>query len=601
MIPKIELKELTDFHKNMDISQRKLINIRGCNGSGKSTIPILMKETDPYVFEVVWRVDGKEKVVATVFPSYQYAALGHYHSKCGGMDTMMTTNEIKVAVDVLWDLNYNLIMEGIMASTVRQTYIDLFKSLNETHSLQREIIIYNLLPPLQVCLDRIQARNGGKPIKEEQVASKWNTVEKNIQYFEAAGFKCIRASNEGIERAQTLEWFFSNVGDQNFVLNSSMETYSSPALKPQKNKICSLYAEELEAEELPSPYLVIPQEKDIQKYEWYKYYKEPDDTVEVYTKQFEGYWYFITERMNIYWKRVVLGQNAPWTNDVILQDYKFTNVLRDIDRLSLYVRKNILAKIDEPCEDLEERKKDVLFNIMIFRLFVKIESYECIGFIEQKNWDKQWPKAVERLRKRRKTGEPMFTSAYYVFGLHTASPSPDNHDKTENAINLIAQFWRPQLDEIYNKVTSLDMENTLDYMSGLSCVGRFTAYEYCCDLGMITRYCKNHIVEWTNDSYTNVGPGAERGINWIFKNKGNLSNFECIVYLRAVWKHNLQRLGTYEQFISQLPPEMNHDIDLRVIEHCLCEYQKYCKALTGTGRPKEKFTPKTKDINELRF
>lgn len=609
MLPKVELKELTDLHKKMDISQKKLINIRGCNGSGKSTIPILMMETDPYTFEVVWRVEGKERVVATVFPSYQYAALGHYHSKCGGMDSMKTTDEIKAAVNVMWNMNYNLIMEGIMASTVRQTYIDLFKSLNETHSLQREIIIYNLLPPLQVCLDRIQARNGGKPIKEDQVASKWGTVEKNIQYFEAAGFKCIKASNAGIERAQTLEWFFNNVGGQNFVLSSQVETSSPFVLKPQENKICTPEpdkkpkmnkAKDQRIKELPkysgkTEELYLPDKSEIEGYEWSQYYKEPNEKVVINWDNMKAFWYWIAERMNIWYKRTILRQPFPWTDDPILRDGKFTNAIRDLDRGTIVYLNEILSKIDKPCDDLVKRKKEIIINTMIYRLFIRKDTWDCIGFLELDHWDEQWSKAKENLRARRKAGEQIFHGAYYVYGLMPASPSPDNHDKTENAINLIESFWFPKLDEIYEKVTHLNMKDLLDYLSTLCCVGRFNAYEYVCDWAMCHRHTHNTIVDWDDDSYVNIGPGNQKGLNFIFENSGNLSDIEKDIYLRATWKHYMQRYGFYDDFMKVLPDWMNGDINLRVIEHDLCELQKYLSVKYGVGKLKGKFMNESKN------
>lgn len=554
----------------------KLVNLRGTNGSGKSSVPFSFINRDKDTFELTYQFEGKDRVLATVCPNEKWLFLGAYRTKCGGLDYYKTVEQTIDSLYLVLDLPFNILMEGVISSTIFSTYADLFNRISAES--ERDVVIATLLPGLETCIQRIQSRNGGKEIKTEQVEFKYTTVQKNVQKFLDAGLNSIVLDNSKISLEQTREWFLGELGMQ----GEEVSTNKS------KN------------ENFTANGLFLPQREDIQGYEWYEYYKQPSDSVVIDQEYFDRYWNFITERMNIYWKRVVLGQPAPWTNDEILRDYKFTNILRDMDRLSIYVRNNILSKIDEPCEDLEERKKDVLFNIMIFRLFVKIESYECIGFIEQKHWDEQWPVAVEKLRARRKSGESMFTSAYYVFGLHTASPSPDNHDKTENAINLIATFWRPKLDEIYEKVVSSDMKTILDYMSNLPCVGRFTSYEYCCDFGMITRYCKNHLVNWTNDSYTNVGPGAERGINWIFKDRGNLSHFDCIIYLRAIWKHELERLGTYQTFIGQLPEEMHKDIDLRVIEHCLCETQKYNKALTGTGRPKEKFTPKTTDLNELR-
>ena len=193
------------------VDSPKLINIRGCNGAGKSTIPMRMNETDPNTFEVTWVVENKLRVIATVFPRYQFIALGHYHAKTGGLDTISSTQEIKDATELLWNTPWHLLLEGILASTVRQTYIDLFSKERPTH---REIVIFNILPPIETCLQRIQQRNGGKPIKENLVIDKWNTVENNVKYFQAAGFTTLSVDNTNIKREDTLDWFFGLIGQK---------------------------------------------------------------------------------------------------------------------------------------------------------------------------------------------------------------------------------------------------------------------------------------------------------------------------------------------------------------------------------------------------
>lgn len=577
----IKLFPLNNNHK-------LLINIRGCNGSGKSTIPMSLINSDSLAFELEYLVDGKYKTLGVVLPSYNSVVIGHYKTKCGGLDTVKDTQGIKDAVKMLWGLNYHIIMEGIMASTVRQTYIDLFTDLNKSQDYKRTILIYNLLPSLEVCLDRIQKRNGGKPIKSEQVKSKWETVKRNISHFKNAGFISLEEDNSNIRFEETANWFLREINK--YVSNLSAINFQT---KPATNK------QEL-AIKLDKDSLYVTPDKEIEHYPWFNRYSKPDSSVRINPDNFDTYWYFIAERMNIYWKRVVELQPQPWTNDKILQNYRFTNVVRDMDKLSIYVKKNILDKIDEPCDDLVKREKEILLNIMIFRLFVKVETWECIGFLTLDNFDKQWKKACENLRARKNSGQSMFTSAYYVCGLWTPMSKKELHDKTENAIILIENYWLPKLDEIYHHAKSDSMGDFMKFMSSLSNVGAFTAYEYACDLGMITRYCKHHLVDWTNDYDTNVGPGAKRGLDYIFEDLGNLSYYEAILYLRSIWKHELQKRGYYDKFIKQLPKEMNGDIDLRVIEHCLCETSKYNKAKLGGGRPKESFKPRTQDLNSLK-
>ena len=137
---------ITEFMNQPFSTQKdlKLINIRGCNGAGKSTIPIMMTATDPNTFEITWKREGKTVVIATVCPKFNFLLFGHYHSKTGGLDTIRSTEEVKEICKLFWNVNMNILLEGILASTVRQTYIDLFQTCNNENPTKREIIIYNL-------------------------------------------------------------------------------------------------------------------------------------------------------------------------------------------------------------------------------------------------------------------------------------------------------------------------------------------------------------------------------------------------------------------------------------------------------------------------
>lgn len=340
----------------------------------------------------------------------------------------------------------------------------------------------------------------------------------------------------------------------------------------------------------------------LQNYQWYAQYKEPDDNLKLHETYFDKFWYFLHERMSIYEKRVLLKQPAPWTDDPILQYYRFTNVVRDMDKLSIYVRNHILCKIDEPVDDVELRKKSVLLNIMTFRIWTKIDTYNVIGFLDLADPDmlKKWEVSKQKLLQRREDGIANFTGVFFINHLHSKECASTNN-KTFNAIAMI-DYWIRNIDTIYDTATikCKSLVEQVAYFQSLPSIGWFNAYEFACDVAMVTRYCTNHLVEWTQDNGTNVGPGAERGINFIFINKGGMSDYECILYLRSIWKHEMQSRGYYDDFVRCLPKELHGDIDLRVIEHCLCETHKYIKALEGTGRPKIVFKPSTTDLDSLK-
>lgn len=172
-----------------------ILNIRGTNGSGKSTIPMSMMD-DPEMFVITKPYQGKPTKIATVFPSYGWIALGTYFNKTGGLDRFKN-NEI--TQKAFWYVlkkypEYNLLMEGIISSTIFSTYFELFKAAEEKYTDRKVVVLY-LNPDVEICLERIQQRNGGKPIKEDLVRNKANMILRACKKFKEAGIEVIRWNN----------------------------------------------------------------------------------------------------------------------------------------------------------------------------------------------------------------------------------------------------------------------------------------------------------------------------------------------------------------------------------------------------------------------
>lgn len=190
---------------------RVLVNIRGCNGAGKSTIPMSMMD-DPYMWvHTIVDDTGKKLSAITVFPTYGWVALGTYFNKTGGMDTLknnfITKLTLQVALKEFQD--FNILMEGIMASTIRSTYVDLFHDVEKSWPIR--VIVLNLLPPVEVAISRVYSRNGGKPINEEAVRGKWETVAKNAKVFSDEGFISIRVDSSKVRKENMLKAFFKTI------------------------------------------------------------------------------------------------------------------------------------------------------------------------------------------------------------------------------------------------------------------------------------------------------------------------------------------------------------------------------------------------------
>jgi len=199
------IEEIKKFKEN-GISyppNMKLVNIRGTNGSGKSTVPLQMLANDRATFMLTHK--GQE--IATVFPTYGFVALGKYRTKTGGLDGIRTTQDMKDILALVHFLPYSIIMEGILASTVYSTYAELFETYKEK-APKREVIVFNIIPEFDVIKERVLKRNGNKEVKWEQLESKWRTVKKNAGKFREAGFKSLEVDNSGIQIEDTLDWFF---------------------------------------------------------------------------------------------------------------------------------------------------------------------------------------------------------------------------------------------------------------------------------------------------------------------------------------------------------------------------------------------------------
>jgi len=127
------------------------------------------------------------------------------------------------------------------------------------------------------------------------------------------------------------------------------------------------------------------------------------------SKVYDSYWKFAFERQNIFYKRLKSPQNYPWTNDLILQKFKFTNAYRVTDRVSQYL-------ISEVILNGSQKKDEMLFRIILFKLFNKIETWkylnEKIGEIKYCDFDfKLFAKTLESARNNH---IPIYSNAYIM-------------------------------------------------------------------------------------------------------------------------------------------------------------------------------------------
>lgn len=270
---------------------------------------------------------------------------------------------------------------------------------------------------------------------------------------------------------------------------------------------------------------------------------------------YDLYWYFAYERQNIFIKKKK-GEVAPWTEDPILQKYKFCNSYRVNDRVSQYLLKNVIYNGKEYSEE------DILFRILLFKLFNKESTWELleksIGEITLKDFDIKNYSIV--LEKAISNGISIYNDAY----ISCANKAFGYERKHDNHLALLNQIFC--IDRSHLKIMgSKTMKEAFDILRSYPLIGNFMAYQLVTDINY------SDVVDWKEDEFTVAGPGSIRGIKKCFIDTGNMSYEDIIRYMYENQDFEFERLGLEFKKIGNRPLQL---IDCQNI---FCELDKYCR------------------------
>lgn len=311
-------------------------------------------------------------------------------------------------------------------------------------------------------------------------------------------------------------------------------------------------------------------------------------TQELITAPESLFWYWVSERHAIFLRRQA-GQPKPWTTDPILQTYKFTNPFRENDRGTVWLRENFLEPHrdvehkkdcawytcdpeDEQCDcgEYEHNLSLLAFNICWYRMFNWIGTAEALGW--QTDWDA--PAIKEKLEARLFAGYQVFTGAHMVR----------------------SAFGRPKIDCIVEVCSDLfhvcfaagalvtccreerSLETVFSMLLQVPYVGPFMAYE------MVSDMRHTRLLEDATDimTWANPGPGAQRGLQRL------QLPWRPDSAAIASMRHLLHESWNARKLTCDLPMDFPN-LEMRDIEHSLCEFDKYCRAKFGEGRPRSKY------------
>lgn len=273
--------------------------------------------------------------------------------------------------------------------------------------------------------------------------------------------------------------------------------------------------------------------------------------------------YWINERHTIYHRRVA-SQPPPWSEDWIFNEYRFTNVFRELDHGTRVIRKILNAAIEQGAPD-----DLVLFNVIVYRYFNWWKNFEELGFLE--NLDVFEP----MMRERHRQGEKVFTGSHMVTGRPGVLKIDSYLAACESAFRRKDQL----LAEIQKEKS---IENAFWQLKTLDLVGPFIAYEMASDLRWTPALDNAPVDRYT---WANIGPGCKRGLHRL----GLPARIESLQWLYQEIQPLLipeMRLHLPEQ-VSGIPG-IWPPFELREIEHVCCEFDKMMRVKTGAGRPRQK-------------
>lgn len=264
--------------------------------------------------------------------------------------------------------------------------------------------------------------------------------------------------------------------------------------------------------------------------------------------------YWIHERLAIR-ARKEAEESKPWTKDPILQQFRFCNVYREDDKVTIWIRQNWR----EPFSD----HPNLYVAMIIARLINWPPALEEIGF--PKVWSHK--RYLTALQNRKMRGEQIWTGAYMV----TAGGRPI--PKEEAVCGMISAFhkspYRPQRgDSLLSCWTALQSQ-------GVSGMGSFLAAQVVADLKFTPAFLE-HTHAYGNlprcpDWYTFCapGPGSQTGLNHLLG-----------LPLTKQWNRE-----EFQMYVNELMKKVKVPETAQDMQNCLCEFSKYKRGFSRSRYP----------------
>lgn len=242
------------------------------------------------------------------------------------------------------------------------------------------------------------------------------------------------------------------------------------------------------------------------------------------------------------------GDPKPWTDDPIFQRVYFCNVHREDDKVTRWIRDNYTPQL------LGEYYDYAIVAARIFNWPDTLEGLVFKGGLIPYNAQMMQEYLLELQEEKTK----IWGGAYLI----------TTHGRKMSKIDYCVEL----MGEVYQRfsVNTLDTDSCKKAHQSLMLIdglGSFLAAQVVADLKNTTGHQLQAATDWFD--FSAPGPGSLRGLSWFHENDITPSK--------------------YQDAIEEVREFLNWEHCMQDLQNCLCEFDKYCRVLTGTGRSKRNY------------
>lgn len=296
---------------------------------------------------------------------------------------------------------------------------------------------------------------------------------------------------------------------------------------------------------------------------------------------YDLYWIFASRRQAAFERRVS-GAPGPWTEDDILRRFKFCNVFRAADRVSQYMIRNVA------CAPSGDGPADRLFRIVAFRTFSQPQTWDGVSrrlgrpATLEDLASGRFERALDEVRRER---GGLYTGAFIL----CATKAFGFDEKHRNHVALFRHMFLER--EAAARIRGANsLEQVVRILEGFPLTGPFMSYQIAVDLNY------SDLLNFSENDYTQAGPGALRGIKKAFTDLGDFTPSDVIHWMVERQDAEFRRLGLPFNGLWGRPL---HAIDCQGL---FCELDKYCREaapelVSARSRIKARFIPSPEPLD----